>query len=135
MAKKKQRKATQTQDADSTATAVETPAGDEQATASEPASKMSLVREAIGELGGDSKPATLAEYIQTRHNVTIPATMISSYKSSILRGNDASNRSTTGRGRKNDGNVAVSIADVEEVRQILERLGATQFERLVAALS
>ena len=95
-------------------------------------SKMGLVREALQQLGGEAKPKAIQEHVKAKHGVDIPPTMISSYKSTILRTD--SGRSTSGRGGRGGG-VSVSLADVEQVQRLIDRVGANQLQQLIRVLS
>jgi hypothetical protein len=93
-------------------------------------SKMSMVREALEQLGSDAKPKDIREYVKAKYSTDIPATMISSYKSNITSGG-GSGRSRMGRG---GGNGAVSVSDLEALKTLVDRLGAKQMEHLVKVL-
>lgn len=95
-------------------------------------SKMGLVRDALQQLGGDAKPKAIFDHVKDKHGVEIPPTMISSYKSTIL--GKGAERSTAARGGRG-GNGSVSLSDVEEVRQLVERVGPRQLEQLIKVLA
>jgi hypothetical protein len=95
-------------------------------------SKMGLVRAALQELGAEAKPKAIFDHVKTRHGVEIPATMISSYKSTILGG--GAGRSTAGRGGRG-GDANVSLADLEQVQRLIDRVGAPQLQHLIRFLA
>src|SRR5688500_12227883 len=95
------------------------------------ASKMSLVREALEQLGGEAKPKDIFDHVKSRHGVEIPPPMISSYKSTIL--GKGAGRSSAGRGR--GGDVNVSLTDVEQVQKLIDRVGANQLQQLIRVLA
>src|SRR5947209_18007980 len=85
-------------------------------------SKMSMVREALGDLGANAKPKELAEYISKKFGAEVNPQMISAYKSTINGGGSAG-RSRSGR---NGGGGNVSISDIEAVRGLVDRIGGRQ---------
>lgn len=103
---------------------------DTKADAADGPSKMGLVREAIGALGGEAKPRDIQEHIKGKHGAEIPTTVISSYKSMILSKQNTGGRG--GRGGRSSG--GVSIDDIEQVRELIRRVGAGQLQKLIDAL-
>jgi len=95
-------------------------------------SKMGLVRQALQELGDDAKPKEIFDYVREKHGVEIPPTMISSYKSTILgKGGDRSGAVRLGRG----GDANVSLSDLEQVQQLIDRVGSQQLQSLIRVLA
>jgi hypothetical protein len=102
--------------------------------AGEGPSKMSLVRDALGAVGGDAKPRDIQAHIKEKSGVDIPTQVISSYKSVILgkqSGGRAPRGGSGGGGRTGTG---VSIGDIEQVQNLLRRHGAGQLQKLIEAL-
>jgi hypothetical protein len=92
-------------------------------------SKMKMVETAMEELGNAS-PKDLQAFIQQKHGVEIPTTMISSYKSNILK-------RTGGRvgGKAGGAAGSVGVRDVALLRELIDRVGASQLQTLIKVLS
>src|SRR5262245_6404511 len=93
-------------------------------------SKMQMVRDALADLGGESKPQDIGAWVKAKFGVEIAPQMISAYKSTINGKSGASGKSVA-RG-VSGGNV--SINDVVAVRELLDRVGVDQLNKLVKAL-
>jgi hypothetical protein len=83
-----------------------------------------MVQTALDALGNDAKPLDMQSHIKDKFDVTLPANIISNYKSQIKRKNGSAG---PGRGRK----AGLQIEDFEAVRKLVNRLGAEQVRRLV----
>ena len=92
-------------------------------------SKVKMVTGAIDELG-DVNPKELQAYISQKYGVEIGTTMISSYKSNILR-----KRGGSGGGRGGSGGGNVGVRDIALIRELIDRVGANQLQTLVKVLS
>jgi hypothetical protein len=92
-------------------------------------SKMKMVEQAMQELGNAS-PKDLQAYVQQKFNTEIPTTMISSYKSNITK-------RTGGRigGKAGAAAGSVGVRDVQVLRELIDRLGASQLQTLIKVLS
>lgn len=90
--------------------------------------KMGLVREALQALGGDPKPKEVQAHIKANQGYDLPTPMISSYKSMIRGGSSGGGR---GRGRK----AGLTVEDIDQVRQMIDKFGAEQLTKLIAALA
>jgi hypothetical protein len=102
------------------------------ASAANGVNKMGLVRQALQDLGADAKPKAIYEHLKSKHGVDIPTPMISSYKSTILgKGAGRSGSVRVGRG----GGGSVSLSDVQEVQQLIDRVGAPQLQQLIKVLA
>lgn len=91
-------------------------------------SRMAMVREALGAVGADSKPKEIDEYVRSTYGTTIPAPIISAYKSAINARSGGG-----GRGGRSGGEM-VDVRDVVAVRELIDRYGADQILRLVKML-
>lgn len=96
--------------------------------------KTRLVEEAIQALG-DAPPRELRQYIADKHGVDISPTMLSSYKSNILKkqgggatGGGAGRKSATGGG-------TVGVRDLTALRDLIDRVGAPELQTLIKVLS
>jgi len=102
---------------------------------------MGLVRDAIAALGGDPKPKAIYEHIKAG-GVDIPTSMISSYKSMILK--KGKKKKGPGRPRKNTvAGAAVSVStpassvfdDVMTVNSLIKKHGASKLSDLIKLLA
>jgi hypothetical protein len=90
--------------------------------------KMEAVRRALSSLGRDAKPTALHNHILSQFNLDIQPNMISSYKSTILKGSKGGKK----RGRKPKNNSIPShapsggniIKDLKTLKELTTRLGA-----------
>jgi hypothetical protein len=100
--------------------------------------KMDLVREALSDLGPAAKPAAIAEAIKAKSGVEVSKNIISAYKSMLkkraglgaTRGRRGSATSVAPAGRGG----SVSISDLEQVRDLVNRHGAEQLKKLIGVL-
>jgi hypothetical protein len=101
--------------------------------------KMEAVRRALGTLGRDAKPTALHNHILRAFNLDIQPNMISSYKSTILKGSSSGKK----RGRKPKNNSAPSnatsggniIKDLKTLKELTTRLGAGRVRELLDLLA
>jgi len=100
--------------------------------------KMEAVRRALGALGHHAKPAALHGHILREFNLDIQPNMISSYKSTILKGKSNSKK----RGRKPKSEVVagnatsgVNIKDLKAIKELMMRLGAGRVRELLELLA
>ena len=93
------------------------------AAALEGVNKMGLVREALQAMGGDPKPKEVQAHIKQTHNLELPTPMISSYKSMI-----------TGGGKRVGRKAGLTVEDIDQVRGMIQKFGADQLTKLIAAL-
>ncbi|SRR5579885_442732 len=90
-------------------------------------SKMEMVRQALNELGSAS-PKEIQAFVSEKHGANISPTMISSYKSQILR------KQGGGRGGSG-GEASVAVKDVETLRRLIDKVGASQLQALIKVLA
>jgi hypothetical protein len=93
-------------------------------------SKMGMVREALATLGTDAKPKAIAEYVKATHATDLTAQVISSYKS-VINGAGASKS----RARIGGGVGGISLGDLEDVKALVNRIGAKGLSDLVHVLA
>jgi hypothetical protein len=100
--------------------------------------KTRLVEEAIQALG-DAPPRELRQYIMDKHGVDISPTMLSSYKSNILKkqgGGGGGGGGAGAGGRKGaTGNATVGVRDLAALRDLIDRVGAPELQTLIKVLS
>jgi hypothetical protein len=94
---------------------------------SEGLSKMDAVRRALGRLGSDAKPLAMKKYIHDAFGINMDPNMISSYKSSLNKKSAGQSRLTR---RAGHGAGNFSLADVQAVKQLTERIGADKVREL-----
>ncbi len=90
-------------------------------------SQREMVRQALEELGPDAKPLAIQEHIKQKYNRELTTGLISNYKSTSKNKGGGTGRR---RGRPPGAGV-VRLDDLEAVRGLVDRLGATQVKRLV----
>lgn len=90
-------------------------------------SKMKMVTQALQDVR-DGSPKDLQSYIKEKFGTDIPTTMISSYKSNILRKQGGG----SGRG---GGDTQVGVRDLTMIQDLIGRYGAGGLTNLVKVLS
>jgi hypothetical protein len=100
--------------------------------------KAQLVRDAIGALGADAKPAAIQEYITKAGGPEIPAVMISSYKSNMKKkgvGSGRGRKKGSGRvGRPAGSGGGDIFTDIATVRGLLDKHGKPGLVKLIDAI-
>ncbi|OWK43329.1 hypothetical protein FRUB_02928 [Fimbriiglobus ruber] len=86
-----------------------------------------MVEQALSEKG-DISPKELQSHIHEKHGVEIPTTMISSYKSNILRKQGGSTKA-------GGADASVGVRDITQLRDLIDRVGANQLQSLIKVLS
>jgi hypothetical protein len=95
--------------------------------------KMETVRKTLETLGSDAKPAEIQQYLKNTFNLVMPTTMISSYKTSILkRSSGKSGMMRRGGSRGGDG---ISVEDIRAIKDLTERLGSNKVQELAKVLA
>jgi len=92
-------------------------------------SKMKMVTQALQDVR-DGSPKDLQAYIKEKFGTDIPTTMISSYKSNILRKQGGAG-GLGGRG----GDTQVGVRDLTAIQDLIGRYGAAGLANLVKVLS
>lgn len=87
-------------------------------------SQMQMVRTALEDLGADAKPQALQDHIKEKFKRELPKSIISNYKSNLKKAGGG------GRGRKIGGG-SLQVEHFEQVRSLVNALGAEQVKRLV----
>jgi hypothetical protein len=89
--------------------------------------KAEMIREALRELG-NVPPKQIQSFIFDRHKVTIPTTMISSYKSNHFR-------KQGGGGRGTAGSAAIGVKELTILRNLIDRVGPSELQAVIRVLS
>lgn len=89
--------------------------------------KAQMVRDAMAALGEDGKPQAIQSWIADKFKVDITTTMISSYKSNMMKKGGGKKM---GRGRGGD-----IIDDISTVQGLLAKHGKPNLTKLIDALS
>src|SRR5258708_39507410 len=101
-------------------------------------SKMEGVRRALAELGSEAKPLEIKAFLKREFGITMEPNMISNYKSMIKSGGSKSalirrpGRPAAGAARSANG--GFTIADIQAVKEIADRIGADKVRQLAAVL-
>jgi hypothetical protein len=90
-------------------------------------SQKKMVQAALDHCGPDAKPGEMGSYIMETFKTDLAPNIISNYKSQIKREGSLPGASA-GRTRKSG---SLQIEDFETVRNLVERLGATQVKKIV----
>jgi hypothetical protein len=104
-------------------------------------SKMEAVRQAITKMGKDIKPPAILSFVKENYSLDMSYDMASNYKGLILK-----KRGGRRRGRKpgrkpvalaTNGSKAggITLADIEAVKALADRLGAEKVRQLAAVLA
>ena len=93
-------------------------------------SKMKMVTQALQDVR-DGSPKDLQAYIKEKFGTDISTTMISSYKSNILKKQGGGG----GRGGRGGGDSQVGVRDLTTIQDLIDRYGATGLTNLVKVLS
>ncbi len=107
-------------------------------------SKRKMVEDAMAELG-DVKPAQMREHILEKHQVDIPAQMISSYRSGLKRGTlggakprpEGAPSPGPGRPRGSGGGApegSVTYRDLATIRDLIARHGVGELQSIIRVL-
>ena len=108
-------------------------------------SKMEAVRRILGESGNDTKPIDIQDQLKKKFNIKMDPSVISNYKSSIIRLGVPKKKMGRPKGSKN-GQAAVahspvksgssiSIDDILAVKALAEKLGADKLRQLAEVLA
>ena len=104
-------------------------------------SKMEAVRQAIGKMGKDIKPPAILSFVKENYNLDMSYDMASNYKGLILKKRGGKRRgrkpgrkpaAVATNGRKAGG---ITLADIEAVKALADRLGAEKVRQLAAVLA
>jgi hypothetical protein len=114
-------------------------------------SKMEVVRRAMKALGMEAKPLAIKAWAMKNHNMDLSTDLISVYKKTIKsRAEGAGAKKSAGKrkqaaskgnkaaptspARSAGGGSRLSVADVQTLRGLVERLGAEQVKQLASVL-
>jgi hypothetical protein len=100
--------------------------------------KMDAVRGALKKLGRKASPQDIRVFIRSEFNVAMEPTLISNYKSHLIR--KARRRRLKTRGQAAAVTPApatggFSLDDIQAVRQVVQQIGADKVQELVAVLA
>jgi hypothetical protein len=102
-------------------------------------SKMGAVRQALETLGADAKPLAIQDYVKKEHGIEMSTNMISNYKTHLAKRGKRRGRKP---GRKPalatsapERRGSISMADIEAVKALTQRLGADKVRDLAAVLA
>lgn len=95
-------------------------------------SKMQMVSSALQELGADAAPKEIQSHVSGRHGVELSTTMISSYKSNILKKQGGGGRRGGTTGGPGGG---VGLKDLTTLRELIDRVGAAELQQLIKVLA
>ena len=109
-------------------------------------SKMEAVRRILASEGKDTMPLDIQDHLKKQFNIKMDPTVISTYKSSILRKGTAKKKMGRPKGRKTAQTAAVhssartngasiSIEDIHAVKALAEKLGAEKLRQLAEVLA
>ena len=90
-------------------------------------SKADMIRDAMRQMP-DAAPKDMQRYIADKYKVTISTTMISSYKSNF-------NRKSGGGGRGGSAEGSIGVKDLTALRDLIDRVGASQLQSVIKVLS
>ena len=98
---------------------------------------MEAVRQAIDQNGKDIKPGEIIAFVKSKFGVTMSDGMASNYKSAILRKGARKRRKLAGAAKAPApaGSSGISLADIEAVKELADRLGAEKLQQLAEVLT
>src|SRR5262245_6105484 len=96
--------------------------------------KMEAVRQAIDQHGKDIKPGEIVEFVRSKFGAGMSDAMASNYKSTILRKGVRKKRKLAAvpATTRNHG---ISLADIQEVKALVDRIGAEKVRQLAELLA
>lgn len=107
-------------------------------------SKMEAVRRILASEGKDTMPLDIQDHLKKKFNIKMDPTVISTYKSSILRHGPAKKKMGRPKGSKvavahssvkANGASNISIEDIKVVKELAEKLGADKLRQLAEVLA
>ena len=97
--------------------------------------KTQMVVQALQELGAEAPPKEIQSHVLDKHGVELSTTMISSYKSNILKKQGGGG----GGGRRGGGAAgaggSVGLRDLATLRDLIDRVGAAELQQLIKVLA
>jgi len=104
-----------------------------------PKSKMAAVRHILDEFGNETKPLDIKDHLKKKFNIRMDPSVISNYKSSILKQGKRKKGRKVGRPAGAPGPIrssqTISIEDIRAVKELAERLGADRLRQLAEVLA
>src|SRR5262245_24703361 len=96
--------------------------------------KMEAVREALNKLGKDAMPLDLQKAVKDSHGVSLSTSLISNYKSYLLKKGIRRAGRKEAAAHANGTSAGISLADIEAVKHLTDRLGAQKVVQLAKVL-
>jgi hypothetical protein len=105
-------------------------------------SKMEAVRRILASSGKDTMPLEIQGLLKKQYNIKMDPTVISTYKSSILRqgpgkkmGRPKGQTAVAHSTARANGSASISIDDIKAVKELAGRLGAERLRQLAEVLA
>jgi hypothetical protein len=115
------------------------------ATATNRISKMEAVRRAMAELGIDATRTAIQKFVKDRFSTDMSVDVISTYKADITRRTTKAKRAapadpsralkTTSAPKTDPNPGGIGLADIEAVKALVRRLGASNLKKLIDVLA
>jgi hypothetical protein len=97
--------------------------------------KMEAVRRALGTLGRGAKPKAIHTHIMSEYHLDVHPNMISSYKSTILKGSGKKGKKRGPKPKSNGASRGNIINDLKTLKELTTRLGANGVRELLGLLA
>jgi hypothetical protein len=97
--------------------------------------KMEAVRRALGTLGRRAKPKAIHSHIMETYHLDVHPNMISSYKSTILKGGGGKGKKRGPKPKSNGARGHNIISDLKALKEMKARLGADGVQELLGLLA
>lgn len=104
--------------------------------------KWEAVKATLTELGNDTMPQVIREHVKTKYGLDMHPNLVSNYKSNILKKSHAKKRrgrpkaSSAGAPAKSASAASgISLADVQAVKELVDRMGQKQVRELAQVLA
>jgi hypothetical protein len=97
-----------------------------------------MVKSALEELGPDAKPLAIQDNIKTKYGKELSTTIISNYKSVMKKkAEEGGEKKKGGPGRppKSASAGSIAIQDIEELKKLVEKMGAGSVKALLSFMS
>lgn len=112
----------------------------------QPKSKMDAVRLLVGENGSEIKPVEITEQLKSRFKMKMDPATASNYKGIVLRERGGKKKIGRPKGHKmgrpavahstvESSGAAITIADIQAVKELAERLGGEKLRQLAEVLA
>ena len=102
-------------------------------------SKMDAMRKALRRMGDDAKPLALQEHIKTRFGIDMSPTVISSYKTYLLKKEGSQSKiirkAVSESPRVTKSAPAITLEEISAVKALADRIGAEKVKKLAEVLA